>query len=66
MSKSTMTDYAITIYNYETSKKCNEFNFSGDYIKAVEIQQNKLGNTFAVVYNDDNSKFRMIVFDKNE
>jgi hypothetical protein len=38
MSKSTITNYAITMYDLETSQNLNEFEFSGHYIKAVEIQ----------------------------
>ena len=63
MSKSTMTNYAITIYNMETNTTCFQFEFKGAYIKALEIQQNNKGTIFSVVYSDG-FKFYMIIFDK--
>ena len=62
MSKSTMTNYAITIYNMEYNTTCFQFEFKGAYIKALEIQQNNKGTIFSVVYSDG-FKFFMIIFD---
>ena len=63
MSKSTMTNYAITIYNMDSNTTCFQFEFKGAYIKALEIQQNNKGTIFSVVYSDG-FKFYMIIFDK--
>lgn len=65
MSKSTMTNYAVTVYNMEHNTTCLQFEFKGAYIKALEIQQNKKGNVFSVVYSDG-FKFFVIVFDKQK
>jgi hypothetical protein len=63
MSKSTMTNYAITIYNMDQNTTCFQFEFKGAYIKALEVQQNNKGTVFSVVYSDS-FKFYMIIFDK--
>ena len=63
LSKSTMRDYAVTMYDLEQRAYLNSFQITGSYVNSKEIKQNRAGNTFNVVYND-NSRFKMMIFDK--
>lgn len=60
-----MRNYAVTMFDLEHLVYLNSFEITGNYINSKEIKQNKMGNLFNMVYND-NSSFNMIIFDKDK
>lgn len=55
--------FSVIMYSTETYEMCSSLSLQGDYVKAKDVSQNKVGNLFAIPFIED-EVFKITVFNK--